>query len=73
MVPCSRYVAVMTEDRSAAEWAARVLLALAGIMAGLYIVTTLEGWIPLVGGLAFAAGCAVWAVLPRPVAAIRGE
>ena len=63
----------MDNDRSAAEWASRVLLGLAGVMLGLFVVTLgwgddaalTPGWMIILGGLAFAAGSAVWAFQPR--------
>ena len=76
------YAEPMTEDRSAAEWASRVLIGLAGVCLGLYVVgigwaaraeysqgllADTPGWWLVIGGLAFAVGSGVWAFLPRPV------
>ena len=62
----------MDNDRSAAEWAARALLGLAGVMLGFFALSLswgddalFPGWPLVIGGLAFAAGSAVWAFLPR--------
>ena len=68
--PC--YRRHMDNDRSAAEWAARALLGLAGVMLGFFAFSLswgddalFPGWPLVIGGLAFAAGSAVWAFLPR--------
>lgn len=76
--PLLDYTDLMS-DRSAAEWAYRVLLALSGALLGLYVTATwwpsdrlrmndslTEGGSLLVSlaGLTFAAGCAVWAFTP---------
>ena len=67
----SRGCADRSRRRSRSRWAARVLLGLAGVMLGLFVVglgwgddALFPGWQLVVGGLAFAASSAVWAFLP---------